>query len=186
MEELIITNTYDIQNAFEGDGRLNLEGYCCHFDVMNLNQQVVDADSFKYFFNLYREGKMKPALNYEHTTNIIGGIDSIEVVDKGLYMKAHLNKSVPLNDMIIPNIIAGDIKSFSTEGFVKDGYEGLVELNNGGVYIKNFILTAVAVVSVPADFDAVFSVTNMLEGYSKWKTENAVNEVKRLPISLLL
>lgn len=186
MEELIITNTYDIQNAFEGDGRLNIEGYCCHFNTTNLNDQIVDSRSFDYFFNLYDEGKMKPALNYEHTTTIIGGIDSIERRDDGLFMQAHINRNVKIADeMIIPNILSGDIKSFSTEGFVKDGYSGLVETENG-FYIKNFVLTAVAVVSVPADWDSLFSVANMLKGYDEWKAQNAVNEVKRLPILLLL
>lgn len=178
MENLIITNTYDIRNAVEESDRLNIEGYCCHYDVMNLNQQVVDSKSFDYFFNLYKEGKMKPALNYEHTTNIIGGIDNIERDSKGLYMKAHLNKSVPLNDMIIPNILAGDIKSFSTEGFVKDGYKGIIELDNG-FYIQNFVLTAVAVVSVPADWDAQFSVANIVTGYNEWKAKNAIEEPVR-------
>ena len=194
MEDIILTNTYTIQNAVEDNDRLNIEGYCCHYNTTNLNDQVVDSRSFDYFFGLYNSGKMKPALNYEHTTEIIGGVDSIERRDDGLFMTAHLNKSVPVNNMIIPNILAGDIKSFSTEGFVKGGYSGLVETENG-FYIKDFILTAVAIVSVPADWDAEFSVANVLKGYQEWKNslteatdqevEEAVNEVKRSKLILL-
>lgn len=194
MEDIILTNTYTIQNAVEDSDRLNIEGYCCHYNTTNLNDQIVDSRSFDYFFGLYNSGKMKPALNYEHTTEIIGGVDSIERRDDGLFMTAHLNKSVPVNNMIIPNILAGDIKSFSTEGFVKGGYSGLVETENG-FYIKDFILTAVAIVSVPADWDAEFSVANMLKGYQEWKNslteatdqevEEAVNEVKRSKLILL-
>ena len=185
MEDIILTNTYTIQNAVEDSDKLNIEGYCCHYNKTNLNDQIVDARSFDYFFNLYDEGKMKPALNYEHTTEIIGGVDSIERRDDGLFMTAHLNKSVPVNNMIIPNIIAGDIKSFSTEGFVKGGYAGLEERDNG-FYIKDFVLTAVAIVSVPADWDAEFSVANMLKGYDEWKAQNAVKEEPKHSIIIFL
>ena len=174
--ELYITNTYNIEKVENGEQFLNIEGYACHFGQMNLNEQVVDAHSFDLFFDLYKQNKITPRLNYEHSNTVIGGIDKLERTADGVYMTAHLNKEIPVvNDMIIPNILAGDIKSFSTEGLIKGGYNGIVELETG-YYIKNFILTGVSVVSTPADWDAEFSVANVLKGFEEWKLQNAVKE----------
>lgn len=183
MENLFIKNAYHIEKSSDSENCLYIEGYCSHFNQMNLNQQVVDKKSFDYFFSLYNEQKLKPRLNYEHTNDVIGGIDSLETDDTGIYMVAHINKALPLTrDMIIPNILAGDISSFSTEGFIKDGYAGIVELENG-YYVKNFVLTGVSVVSTPADWDAMFSVSNFIKGYEEWKKEE---EKKHRKVYLLL
>lgn len=181
MEKIYIQNTFDIQNAVEDDKFLKIEGYACHFNQMNLNNQIVDGHSFDTFFDLYNGGKLKPALNYEHTKNVIGGIDSLSLNDTGIYMFAHLNKNVPMNaEMIIPNILMGDIKGFSTEGYIKGGYNGIVELDNG-YYVKDFILTAVSVVSTPADWDAEFSLSNVFKGFEAWKLQNnVIQPVKKI------
>lgn len=93
-------------------------------------------------------------------------------------MKAFLNRDVKINsDMIIPNILAGTINGFSTEGFIQDGWDGIVELESGGYYVKNFILTAVAVTATPADWDAKFSLSNFIKEY-KDKKEKESEEIK--------
>lgn len=186
MDELYINNSYQIEKLSDDADSLYIEGYCSHFNVVNLNKQVVDKKSFDYFFNLYNGQKLKPRLNYEHTNDVIGGIDSLKSDDTGIYMVAHLNKTLPLNrDMIIPNILAGDISAFSTEGFIKDGYAGIVELENG-YYVKNFVLTGVSVVSTPADWDAMFSVSNFIKGYEEWKANNKQEEAVQRKLYLLL
>ena len=179
MEQLLITtNNYEIHNAVETDDFLNIEGYCCHYNKMNLNSQVVDEKSFAYFFSLYNANKLTPRLNYNHSDTVIGGIDKIRTEYDGLYMYAHLNKNIPVNnEMIIPNILAGDIKSLSTEGFIKDGYKGIEELENG-YYVKNFVLTGVSVVSTPSDPDAQFSITNFVKEYEEWKKSTLATKRK--------
>lgn len=181
MEQIYYSNNnYEIHNAVETDEFLKIEGYCCHFNKMNLNREVVDEKSFSYFFSLYRDSKLTPRLNYNHTDTIIGGVDKIQVEYDGLYMYAHLNKNLPINnDMLIPNILAGDIRSLSTEGFVKGGYNGIVELENG-YYVKDFVLTGVSVVSTPSDWDANFSISNFMKGYEEWKNE----QVKKIYLFL--
>ena len=177
--DFILYNSFKIENALTEDEKLIINGSCAHFGVKNLNEEVVDANSFNEFFSLYDDGKLVPALNYNHTDQIIGGIDSIEKKDNGLFMTAHLNKNVPLCDMLIPNILSGDISGLSTEGFVKNGVDGVEFLDEGGYYVKDFLLTAVAVVSTPADWNAQFTVRNYLNTHPK-------QELKYISPSIIL
>lgn len=159
----IYNQDFKIQNAVAEDSQLKIEGYFCHFNRMNLNQEVVDENSFNEFFKMYGEKKIQPALNYDHTNSLIGGIDGIEKKKDGLWLNAHLNRNVALvRDMIEPCIMSGDLNSFSSEGYIIGGWDGVTELAEGGYYVKNFLLTAVAVVAVPADPDARFSLQNFL------------------------
>lgn len=168
----IFINDLKIENAVETDSLLNIEGYCCHFNKTNLNMERVDEHSFDTFFEMYVEGKLVPKLNYNHTDTIIGGIDDFDTRKDGLYIKAHVNKNVAIcKDMIIPNILSGDLNAFSTEGFIKDGYDGIVENKDGSYYVKDFLLTHVSVVSCPADWDAKFSLSNFINEYKAQKEE---------------
>lgn len=178
----IFFNNINIENREEQSDRLNISGYICHFNRENLNMEVVDSNSFDTFFEMYKSGKLKPIMNYNHDNNqIIGGIDNIEVKENGLYMQAYLNRGVRLNDdMLIPNIMAGTVNGLSTEGFIQDGYDGIVELESGGYYVKNFILTAVAVTATPADWDAKFSLNSFISEYIEKKKETENEIVKNL------
>ena len=159
----IYNQDFKIQNAVQNDTRLNIEGYFCHYNKPNLNREIVDENSFGEFFKLYGEKKVVPALNYDHTNSLIGGVDGIEKRSDGLWLNAHLNRNVALvRDMLEPCIMSGDINSFSSEGYIVGGWDGITELNDGNYYVKNFLLTAVAVVAVPADPDAKFSLQNFL------------------------
>lgn len=180
--ETLYFNNIKIENHSETPDRLNIEGYICHFNRENLNSEMVDSNSFDTFFEMYGEGKLVPIVNYNHDSNqIIGGIDTIETRKDGLYMKAFLNRDVKINsDMIIPNILAGTISGFSTEGFIQDGWDGIVELESGGYYVKNFILTAVAVTATPADWDAKFSLSNFIKEYKEKKEKESEETKNRL------
>lgn len=168
----IFFNGIQIENAKESDDRLNIEGYACHFNSVNMNSEVVNEDSFKYFFELYNAKKLVPKLNYNHTQTIIGGVDDIISDKTGLYMTAHVNRGVKICDeFIIPNIIQGDISQFSTEGYIKDGYNGIIENEDGSYYVKNFLLTMVAITPIPADPDAVFTIQNFLNEYKAQKEQ---------------
>lgn len=178
---LQLRDNFHITNASEKDGDLYIEGYAAHYDRANLNKEVVNASSFDYFFSLYNEGKLKPCLSYEHdNTQIIGAIDSLESKEDGLYMSAHLTHTVPLCQTLIPNILAGNINSFSSEGFVVGGVDGIEYLDNDEYFVKNFLLTAVSVVNTPADWDATFTVKNYLDvnGLNP-KTSNALTDKEK-------
>ena len=182
-QQKIYFGTIKIENAVNADDMLRLEGFCCHFNTRNLNDEIVTPSSFDKFFTLYNEKKLKPNLNYNHTDTIVGGIDTIESRDKGLWMTAHLNNNVAIvRDMLTPNILSGDINGFSTEGFVAGGYDGIISHDDGSYTVKDFLLTGVAVVSNPADWDATFSVKNFIENFAKAREEEAAKalESKRL------
>lgn len=160
----IYSPTLTIENAVQDDNRLNIEGWAAHFNRANLNGEVTDKDSYNLYFQMRNEGKIRTLLNYEHSDTVIGDVDDIACKNEGLWVKCHLNKGVKIvDDMIAPNILAGTLNSFSTEGIVQGGYDGIVELDNGNFYVKNFILTSLSIVRCPADWDATFSVANFLQ-----------------------
>lgn len=161
----IFINGIKIENAVNKDNIIEIEGYCCHYNKTNLNNERVDANSFKKFFEMYENGIVRPNLNYNHDSNkLIGGIDDIASMDEGLYMQAHLNKDVALvRDTIWPLIQSGDIDSVSTEGVIENGWKGIIENEDGSYYVKDFILLGVALVANPADWDAKFTFKNFLD-----------------------
>lgn len=172
----IFINGLKIENAVQKDNLIEIEGYCCHFDRPNLNREIVDESSFDKFFSMYNDGVITPKLNYNHDQNmLIGGIDEIVSFQEGLYMRAHLNKAVKIvEEMILPCIEAGDLDSFSTEGYIDNGWKGITENEDGTYYVKDFILTAVGVVPTPADWDAKFTLKNFVdENLAKRELENA-------------
>lgn len=172
-----IYNNFKIENAIDEQDTLRIEGFCAHFDVPNLNNERVGESSFNEFFKLYKDDKLKPALNWNHSEQIIGGIDEITKKEKGLFMVAHINKNVPVCDMIVPNIIKGDITGLSTEGYIKDGMDGVDFLDDGSYFVRNFLLTAVAITPTPADWQAQFCVKNYLNSLkdnNKHKNSNPV------------
>lgn len=164
MENNFISQTFKIENAAKDDKGLKIEGYACHYNQKNLNGELVDENSYRAFFGLYNEGKLRPQFNWNHTDMIIGGIDTIESKEKGLWITCHLNNDVAIvRDMIAPNVMAGDLDSFSTEECPLNGYDDIVRLENDGFYVKNAILRGVAIVSIPADWTAKFTVANYLK-----------------------
>lgn len=145
----------------ENNGHLVIEGYAAHWNTPNKNGEIVDANSFEYWLNELKQGGQKPMMNYNHNADqIIGGWDLVECDNNGLYVIGHINSDVTLcKDTIIPLVKNGDLNSLSTEGF-SNAYEN--EVQDGCIYIKNFILTAIALVGLPADFFAKFEIKNGL------------------------
>lgn len=152
-------------NAIEENDRfLRIEGLGCHFGKPNLNGEIVDSSSFNDFFTMYNSGQLRPLLNYQHQQDcVIGTIDEITRDGIGLHFRCSINKDVAfVRDNLCPNIKNGVIRSFSTEGIIKNGYEGIEEREEG-YYVKSFILSGLAVVNLPADPQATFTVCNMLK-----------------------
>lgn len=169
MKTIYISNkNTTILKVKNNENFFTIEGYCNHFNVPNLNNEIVDKNSFNDFFDLFHQKKLNPKINYEHNNDkILGVLDTINVDDNGLYVTANLNKSLPfVTDWIIPNIENGVLNSFSTEGYVTE----IEMLDNQNYYCKNFILSAIAIVSNPADYNATFSIKNCLNlnHHYKW------------------
>lgn len=178
-QKIYLDNTFTLENAAEDSDRLNISGYACRYNELNLNSELVDSKSFDTFFRLYNSGKLKPFCNWEHTDTTIGGIDEITSDANGLFVKAHLTKTVAIvRDMIAPLVMSGDLNAFSTEGKILNGYSGIVELPNGGYYVKDFILMGVSVVRTPACPEATFSLANYIKEYENLKNQNAEDAVK--------
>lgn len=179
METLFINNNLKIQNSNEESDKINIIGYCCHYNTVNLNQERVDANSFRTFFDMKDKNQIRPLVNYNHDSNyIIGGIDELTSDNTGLLMKAHINRGVKIcDDMIIPNILSGTLTDLSTEGYILNGYNGIVEYEDNTYYVKDFILTAVAVTPNGADYQAKFTLANYIREYKQYK-ENQIKEIK--------
>jgi len=169
---IFITNTFTVENAVNENDFLNISGYCCKYGGVNLNGEAVDANSFNTFFKMRESGQIRPYFNWEHTDTTIGGIDEIKSDENGLFIKCHLTKGVAIvRDMIAPLVISGDLNSFSTEGRILNGYDGIVQLPEGGYYVKDFILLGVSVVRTPACPDAKFTLSNYIREYEERKRE---------------
>lgn len=170
MNNTIYLDGLKIQSVNANENIVEIEGYAAHFGKANLNNEIVNASSFDDFFDLYNANKIKPRLNYEHTDQLLGGIDGLEVKEDGLYMKAHLTKSVKIvSDTILPLIESGDLCSFSTEGYID--YNDIVEYADGTYLAKKFMLIGVSVVSVPADPQAKFSLNSFINEYKQYKEQ---------------
>ena len=161
--KVYICNNCAITNAVEDENFLHIEGYAAHFNRANLNSERVTKESFDEFFELYNNKKLVPGLNWNHDPNMyIGGITGLTTDKNGLYMKARLNKNVKIvAEMLLPNILSEDIRGLSTEGFVD--YTDIEYLKDGTYMCKKFLLTNIAVVKTPADWEAGFSISNLFK-----------------------
>lgn len=160
MNTTIHLNSYAFKTDVK-DNNIVIEGYAAHFNTPNKNKEIVDADSFSYWFAELDKGQQKPVMNYNHNNDmIIGGWDLLQCDNTGLYVIGHINSEVALcRDTIIPLVKNGDLNSLSTEGFSNRSENKIVD---GNVYIPNFILTAISLVGLPADFFAKFEIKNGL------------------------
>lgn len=167
---IYLQNDIDLFNFSEEGDKALIEGRATRFNNTNLNHQVVDKNSFNSFFKLWNEGTASVQMNYEHTYDkIIGGVDEIEAKEDGLYVKAHLNREIPfVSEWLLPNIKNHDITGLSTEGYVLNGPDGISWIDKNTYYVKDFILSALAVTTHPADVEAKFSLANAVE---QWQIE---------------
>lgn len=161
---IYLGNDLKVLNFTEDGDKAVIEGRATRFNNSNLNGETVDAKSFATFLKLWGDGKAKVQMNYEHCYDkIIGGVDEITVKDDGLFVRSHLNTAIPfVGEWLIPNIKNGDINSLSTEGYVLNGPDGITWLAKNKYYVKDFILSAIALTTHPADVEATFSMANAI------------------------
>ena len=173
MENKIYFDNTDllITNAVEDADFLRIDGTAAHFNSPNLNGEIVDAHSFDAFFGMYESGQIKPALNYNHDPNmLVGGVDKVYIQDDTLRCSAHLNKDIAFcRDTLIPMVMSGDVRSYSTEGYLS--YDDIIQRDKNTYYAANFLLTAVAIVTTPADYKSEFTIRNFFRSSApkrKW------------------
>lgn len=137
----------------EGDNLQRIAGYVCKWNETNANGWNIRPGAFDKSLAAFSEQGLKPRLDYEHDFSaVIGGIDSLESDDKGLYIVAHLNTDVALvRDTVLPLMKSGDLNFFSSE-FITDEAEWSEDGNY--VLVQSATLVGVAVVSLPADSGA--------------------------------
>ena len=177
-QKIYFSNT--LLNYEQSDEKFTLTGYAAHFGEANMNHERVNASSFAQCLKDRSEGRHNIVVNYNHLPEVYGGVDEISTDSTGLYITAHLNTGIPfVRDNLIPNILAGDIKSFSTEGACPNGYEDIVYDEKDDTYfVKNFYLFAVAVTPHPADWKSEFSVANVFKMFEKERLENGTDASK--------
>lgn len=137
----------------EGDNLQRIAGYVCKWNETNANGWNIRPGAFDKSLAAFKEQGLKPRLDYEHDfLAVIGGIDSLESDENGLYIEAHLNTDVALvRDTVLPLMKSGDLNFFSSE-FITDEAEWSEDGNY--VLVQSATLVGVAVVSLPADAGA--------------------------------
>lgn len=139
--------------------RTYIKGYACHFNTVNLNGEMVTPESFDKFGEILANSEKMPVLNYGHTMQVIGQWDHIYCDEKGLVAEGHLVNDIAfVRDNILPMIEDGMIYSLSTEGYVM--FDD-IEWFDDHYVAKNFELTAIALVELPADMDATVMVNGI-------------------------
>lgn len=166
------SHNYTINSVVVEDEFINIAGSAAHFDKPNLNLQRVDAKSFQKSIERFKNQTVIPALNYNHDANsLVGAVTDLHCTDETLEVSARLNKNIPLvSNMLLPMIEAGDLKSFSTEGYID--LRNCKQFEDGTYYAPEFQLTAVAIVSCPADDQSRFTIKNYFE--NQFKLNNIV------------
>lgn len=132
--------------------RRQIEGYASTRDIDRTGEIVEPgafADSLKDFM-------ANPVLTYMHDwSNPIGKVTDVRIDDVGLFIRAEISETA---EKVWKLIEEGILRAFSI------GYEVVEEKVLGGVnHILKLRLYEVAVVSIPANRRALFSVSKALE-----------------------
>jgi len=138
-----------------------IKGYACHWNKANANGEIVTPESFDKVLARAKENNLSIPINYNHQEGLIlGKILNFYKDSQGLFIEAELNDEVDLvKNMVAPLVKDGTLNRFSTEGYYQKNDK--VRVDKNAYLLKNFELTAVAIVPLPADLDAVFSHNNI-------------------------
>lgn len=159
-KELHILNALKVNAIQQKEGHLTIEGYACHYGEANHNYEIVTAGSFTGFLAELAESGLKPAFTFNHDSGcIIGGWDELESDSTGLLVRGHINTNVAyVRDNLLPLIESGDLSHLSTEGWAMGEWD-----ERRQAYVcSEFMLTAISLVALPADFAAKMEMKNDL------------------------
>lgn len=148
----------------ESEGkRLRVKGFLQHYNVVNINGQRDRRNAYKKWLEAFRNGKAALPLVVMHqskgATDIVGKFVEIEDTDEGLVGTAEFLDTEAIEREIIPRVKNGIWPAFSTEGVVTE----MVYTDDYKVYeVCNAYLTAVSLVSMPADIEAQAQIINQI------------------------
>lgn len=156
-----------------------IKGYACHWNKANANGEIVIPESFDKVLQRAKENNLSIPINYNHQEGmILGRVLDFYKDQNGLYITAELNEDVDLvKNMVMPLIKDGTLDRFSTEGYIQKN--DIQRVDKKTYIAKNFELTAVAIVPLPADLDAVFT-QNSVHCFNAFDVETEVKECKPL------
>lgn len=136
------------------DGSIVIEGYANFFlsDAYNERMDPKSVDLERY--------KKNPVMLFNHDMNyVVGKVLEVEQRDEGLWVKAMVSSSDHEKIKYVRDLVAdGTLCTFS----VRFSNEQVVEDPDviGGKLIKNWELQEVSIVSIPAQPDSTFSLSN--------------------------
>ena len=162
-----ILNAFRLNKVEKQGNTLKIEGYACHYNTRNHNYEIVTADCFTEFLKEMQDSGLKPVFTYNHNRDIvIGGWDEFTSDDTGMFVKGHINTDVAyVRDNLLPLIEAGDLNHLSTEGWA----DGEWDSKRDAFVCSKFMLTAISLVALPADFAAKAEIRNKYENKPKQK-----------------
>lgn len=167
-EQIHTLNALRINRVEKQGNTMTVEGYACHYNKVNHNYEIVTAECFTDWLAAMDKDGLKPVFTFNHNADcIIGGWDEFTSDDTGLFAKGHINTDVAfVRDNLLPLIEGGDLSHLSTEGWA-DGYW---DEKRDAFVCSQFMLTAISLVALPADFSAKAEISrNELRNKTKAK-----------------
>lgn len=177
LNSINLSNTIDIPE----ENRLYVEGYCMHFNVVNMNREMVLPGAFDEFFKILKEKNNMPVMNAFHKSDLIIGLwTSLKQDENGLWVEGYVDLNIKyVADNIAPLIRTGALNNLSTEGFVD--YND-IEPKEDHYIVNKMILTGISLVPIGADLDTKFipkEVRNYIDPEEqKNPKENSATEPK--------
>ena len=154
-----ILNSINLHNTLEipEDNKIYIEGYCCHFNQVNMNGEMVRPGAFDEFFKLLQDKKNMPMMNAFHKSDLIIGVwTDIRQDENGLWVEGYVDLNIKqVADNLAPLIRTGGLNNLSTEGWVS--YNDIEEAEDHYI-VNKMILTGISLVPIGADMDTKFTI----------------------------
>ena len=181
IQDAVLINEWKEVNGTELEGKgldgIVLSGMETAFGVTNANGERYTREALdKFVQDYFVANNLNIPLTLMHGErfeDIIGKVLSIDVTDEGFKIQAYIPKTAPRYEAVKSFLQEGILQGFSKEGWAT-GYESK-EDEDGNEYIEisEIALTAVSLVTTPANalgFDSV-KVTNATKYRKQYKID---------------
>ena len=155
-----------------------LSGMETAFGVTNANGERYTREALdKFVQDYFVANDLNVPLTLMHGErfeDVIGKVLSIDVTDKGFKILAYIPKTAPRYEAVKAYLQEGLLQGFSKEGWATGYEEKEDEDGNGFIEISELALTAVSLVTTPANalgFDSV-KVTNATKFRKTYETDD--------------
>lgn len=151
-----------VRDVFDNEGNykgFEVIGKVTEFNVVNLNGWKFAADSYdKFIQSYYAENSLNIPLCLHHLDNdvraVCGYVKELKKENNAIEIVGYIPKSAYYHTLIKEQIKDGILQGFSNCGEIIDG-----DPQDGGFLVKEFALLHVALVSIPADQQALIKNT---------------------------